>query len=332
MKKSIVIILCIIFILGFAVMRLGDGMGGLGKRIVSVALPQPTGHPVSHGFRALKEHIERKIGDRFVVNIYYSSVMGGNTEAQELLQMGTLDLMQTSGSNLETFDELYKIFGVPYLFSDEAHFRKCMNTPEFIQPIYDCTESKGIKGIRWFANGVNNFYCYKPVHTPADLEGLKIRVQSSEANIKMIQGFGAAAVMLPYGEVYTALQNRVIDGAANPEMALALMRHGEVAPYYARTEHQIFTDMLIANTKFLASLTPDERIIFEEAFDIAQRVQIEEWDKQISDCIRIAKEMGVEFIEVDKKPFMDKQAPVKDALIAGTPRLKSLYDIVQKIK
>lgn len=332
MKKAIALIACVVLALGVAVYALGKGMGSVGKKVVGVATVQPTAHPVSAGLRAFREHIEKNLGEDFAVTIYYNGVMSGNSEALELLQMGTLDLVATSGSNLEAFDDTYKIFGLPYLFQDEAHFRRCMNEPSFINAVYDCTVPKGIEGVVWFANGVNNIYAFKPIHTPDDLRSLKIRIQASEANVKMVQGFGAAAVVMAYGEVYTALQNRVIDAGLNPEMALVSMKHGEVAPYYSRTEHQIFTDMLVANVGFLDSLTEAQKKIFREGFAIANRVEVEEWDRQIADCIVQAKAMGVEFIEVDKAPFMAAQKPVREALLAAHPRLKPLYDLVQTIQ
>ena len=329
MKKAIAILACIILALGAAVYALGAGMGGVGKKVVGIATVQPTAHPISVGLRAFREHIEKNLGEEFAVTIYYNGVMGGNSDALELLQMGTLDLVATSGSNLESFDDTYKIFGLPYLFRDEPHFRKCMNEPAFVRAVYDCTAPKGIQGVTWFANGVNNIYAFKPIRTPEDLRGLKLRVQSSEANVKMVQGFGAAAVVMAYGEVYTALQNRVIDAGMNPEMALVSMKHGEVAPFYSRTEHQIFTDMLVANAGFLDSLTPEQKKIFQTGFELANRIEVEEWDKQIADCIVQAKKMGVEFIDVDKRPFMELQKPVREGLLASHPKLKPLYDIVQ---
>ena len=331
MKKSIAIILCAVLALALAVAGLGAGSGG-GKRKVGIATVQPPGHPISVGLRAFRDFIGEKLGDRFEVTIFYSGVMGGNTEAQELLQMGTLDLLQTSGSNLETFSDDYKIFGIPYLFRDEAAFRKCMNDERFIRTIYDCTAAKGIQGVTWFANGVNNFYAFKPLRTPDDLRGLKIRVQASEANVRMVQGFGAAAIIMAYGEMYTALQNRVIDAGSNPEMALVSMKHGEVAPFYSRTEHQIFTDMLVANADFLRSLTDEERAVFQEGFELCNRVEVAEWDRQIHECITQAEAMGVEFVEVDKRPFREMQQPVREALLAAYPDLRPLYDKVLEIQ
>ncbi|MCM3762095.1 TRAP transporter substrate-binding protein [Alkalihalobacillus oceani] len=302
------------------------------KRVVSIATVQPDNHSIVLGLEAFKEYIEEKLDHQIEIRIYTNGVIGGNSEALELLQMGSLDMVVTSGSNLEAFANEYKIFSVPYLFKDEDSFRKVMAEEEFVDVIYNSTVEKGIQGVMWFANGVNNFYSSKRIETPEDLKGLKVRVQSSEANVKMVQGFDAAAVVMAYGEVYTALQNNVIDAAANPEMALVSMKHGEVANYYTRTEHQIFTDMFVASTKFMDSLTEEEKLIFQEGFEISNKIAVAEWDKQITEAIVEAEQMGVEFITVDKTPFEEMQEPVKEELLQANPELQPLYDIVQRIQ
>ncbi len=331
-KRYSVVILCIFLILALAGCSTSASSEEVGsKRIISIATVQPDDHPITIGLQAFKEYLEEKLGDQVEVKIFTNGVIGGNSEVLELLQMGSLDMVVTSGSNLEAFADEYKIFSLPYLFNDEASFRKVMEDEEFVNQIYNSTVDKGIQGVTWFANGVNNIYSSKKVETPEDLKGLKIRVQSSEANVKMVQGFNAAAVVMAYGEVYTALQNGVIDAGLNPEMALVKMKHGEVAKYYSRTEHQIFTDMFVVSTKFMDSLT-DEKEVFHEAFQLSTQVANEEWDKQIAEMVEEATEMGVEFITVDKKPFEEMQQPVKEALLKGNPELQLLYDRVQQIQ
>ncbi|ASV67207.1 TRAP transporter substrate-binding protein DctP [Cytobacillus kochii] len=302
------------------------------KRIVSIGSVQPDNHPIALGLMEMKKYIEKELGDRFEVRVYLNGVIGGNSETLELLQIGSLDMAVTSGSNLEAFASEYKIFGLPYLFNDEASFRKTMNNEDFVNIIYNSTAEKGIQGVSWFANGVNNFYSSKKIETPEDLKGLKIRVQPSEANVKMVEGFDAAATVLAYNEIYTALQNKVIDIAANPEIALVSMKHGEVAKYYSRTEHQIFTDMFVASTKFLDSLTNEEREVFEEGFKLSTEIANSEWDKQIAETIEEAQKMGVEFVSVDKEPFQEKQKMVKEDLLNAYPELRPLYDKVEEIQ
>lgn len=331
-NKITAILLCITLMMVIAGCSASANGEISSKRIISVATVQPESHAIYLGLKAFKDYVEEEMGDKFEIRLFTNGVIGGNSEALELLQMGSLDLVATSGSNLEAFANEYKIFGLPYLFNDEASFRKVMNDEEFTDVIYNSTTDKGIQGVAWFSNGVNNFYASKKIETPEDLKGLKIRVQSSEANVKLVQGFDAAAVVMAYGEVYTALQNGVIDAGTNPEMALVDMKHGEVAKYYSRTEHQIFTDMLVANTDFLDSLTVEERQIFQEGFKLSSQVSNEAWDKRISEVTKEATEMGVEFITVDKQLFEEMQKPVKEALLVSNPELQSLYEKIQQIQ
>ena len=189
-----------------------------------------------------------------------------------------------------------------------------------------------------FSNGTADSRKHMEYHSLArekagrHMEPFLIEIQPSEANVRLAEGWGAAATVMAYGEVYTALQNHVIDAAMNPEMALISVKHGEVAPYYSRTEHQIFTDMLVANVDFLNDLSEKEYPVFQEAFRIATAKECEEWDRQIENCIVQAKEMGVEFIEVDKAPFAEMQVPVREGLLRDNPVLAPLYQIVQRIQ
>ncbi|RGY97723.1 TRAP transporter substrate-binding protein [Clostridium sp. AM58-1XD] len=336
-KKVAAVVLSILFIIGLSGCASSSGLvpaapGKGKKRIISIATVQPEDHPISIGLKAFQDYIQKELGEEFEIKIYFNGIMGDNGQALELLQMGTLDLVATSGSNLESFDDTYKIFGLPYLFEDEEHFRTCMKDDEFVTTIYDCTVRKGIQGVAWFANGVNNIYSSKPIRTPDDIKGIKLRIQSSEANVKMAQQFGAAAVVMAYGEVYTAMQNHVIDAAMNPEMALISMKHGEVAKYYSRTEHQIFTDVMVANVDFMNSLDDQEKKVMEEGFRLCTDVEVKEWDRQIVDCIKEAEAMGVEFIEVDKTPFEELQKPVREELLKSYPQLQPLHQRILEIQ
>lgn len=302
------------------------------KRIVTVATLHPEKHPIYQGLLEFQDYIHEHLGDEIEIRMFSSGVIGDNPEVLELLQMNSLDLAVVSGSNMEAFADEYKIFGIPYIFNDEASFRKVMNTSEFIDSIYESTKDKGLIGVSWFANGVNNFYSKHKIESPEDLKGMKIRVQPSDINVKMVEGFDAAAVILAYGEIYTAMQNNVIDVATNPEMALVDMRHAEVANYYSRTEHQIFTDVFVANVNFMESLTDEQRKIFYEGFELSTKVANEAWDARIEEAIIESEEMGLEFVEVDKEPFKQMQEPVRQEILEENPVLQPLFEKVQEIQ
>ena len=148
----------------------------------------------------------------------------------------------------------------------------------------------------------------------------------------MAKAFGAAASPMSFGEVYTAIQQGVIDGAENNELALTNNKHGEVAKYFSYNKHQMVPDMLIGNLKFLNSLSDEEREVFEEAARLSTEVELEEWDVQVEEAKKIAKDdMGVEFIDVDIQQFKDKVAGVQDEMLKENPDIQDLYDHIQEI-
>lgn len=198
--------------------------------------------------------------------------------------------------------------------------------------IYESTDEAGFRVLTWYNAGTRNFYAKTPINTPEDLKGMKIRVQQSPASVQMMEAFGAAASPMSFGEVYTAIQQGVIDGAENNELALTNNKHGEVAKYFSYNKHQMVPDMLIGNLKFLNSLSDEEREVFEEAARLSTEVELEEWDTQVEEAKKIARDdMGVEFIDVDVQAFKDKVADVQDEMLADNPHIGDIYDHIQEI-
>lgn len=318
--------------LAMAVSLSGCGTVGNGKRIIRISNGQPMTHPDNIGLTAFKEYVEENLGDKYEVQIFPNELLGSSQKAIELVQTGAIEYVVSSTSNLETFDNIYQIFSLPYLFRGMEGFNAVMEDDDFMNSIYESTDESGFRAVAWYAAGVRNIYTTKPVRTPEDLKGMKIRVQASPTNVRMMDLMGAAAVPMSYGEVYTAIQQGVIDGAENSEMALTTMKHGEVAQYYTYNQHQIVPDLLVANLKFLEGLTPEERAVFDEAARISTQVEVKAWDDQIEDVKKQAVEMGVEFIETDMEPFRQKVLPLHEEVLKDNPRLAPIYDSIQSIQ
>lgn len=146
----------------------------------------------------------------------------------------------------------------------------------------------------------------------------------------MANAFGAAASPMSFGEVYTAIQQGVIDGAENNELALTNNKHGEVAKYYSYNRHQMVPDVLVGNLKFLNSLSDDEMKVFKEAAALSTEVEREEWSKQVGQAKKIAQEdMGVTFVDVDVQPFKEAVKDVQKEMLADNPDIKDLYEHIQ---
>ena len=329
-KKIISTVLCAGLVAGLAGGCSGTGDINGGKRIIRVALSQSETHPEYTGMEKFKEVVEEKLGDKYEVQIYPNELLGGQTKAIELTQTGAIDFVVAGTPNLEIFADVYEVFSMPYLFTSEEAYFASMNDTDYMEKVYESTDDTGLRVMTWFNVGSRNFYAKKPINTPDDLKGLKMRVQQSPASVKMANAFGAAASPMSFGEVYTAIQQGVIDGAENNELALTENKHGEVAKYYSYTMHQIIPDVLIANLKFLNGLSDEEKEIFYDAAQQATDTEMEAWDSQVEKAKKIAQDdMGVEFIYPDINLFKDKVSNVQQEMLDANPDIQDLYDHIQ---
>ena len=317
---------------GIAVAVSLTGCGSLtgGKRIIRVSHAQSETHPEHLGLLAFKEYVEEKLGDKYEVQIFPNELLGSAQKAIELTQTGAIDFVVAGTANLETFADVYEIFSMPYLFDSEEVYKSVMQDTEYMENVYASTDEAGFRVVTWYNAGTRNFYGKFPIRTPEDLKGKKIRVQQSPASVEMVKAFGAAAAPMGFGEVYTAIQQGVIDGAENNELALTNNKHGEVAKYYSYNKHQMVPDMLVANLKFLNSLSPEDYQVFKEAAALSTEVEMEEWDKSIEEAKKIATdEMGVEFIDVDVEAFKEKVLPLHESMLQENEKIRDLYDHIQ---
>ena len=146
----------------------------------------------------------------------------------------------------------------------------------------------------------------------------------------MMQAFGGAATPMSFGEVYSALQQSVIDGAENNELALTDQKHGEVCKYFSYDMHQMVPDLLVVSKKFYDGLSADEQKVFDEAAKEAEKAEFAAWHKRVGEAKKQAEEMGVEFINVDVNEFRNKVLPIHQELLNKTPALKPLYEAAEQ--
>lgn len=332
-KRFVSVGVCTAMIFGLAGCSSNGGTAFTGgKRIIRISHAQSETHPEHIGLLAFKEYIEENLGDKYEVEIYPNELLGAAQKAIELTQTGAIDFVVAGTANLETFADVYEVFSMPYLFTSEEAYHATMEDTDYMEQIYASTDDAGFRVLTWYNAGTRNVYATTPIETPDDLRGLKIRVQQSPASVSMIEAFGAAASPMSFGEVYTAIQQGVIDGAENNELALTNNKHGEVAKYYTYTMHQMVPDMLIGNLKFLNSLSDEEFEVFQEAARISTEVEMEEWDAQVEEAKEIAQnDMGVEFIDVDINTFKEKVEPLHEEMLEENEDIGDLYDHIQEI-
>lgn len=329
-KRKWIALVCIVALT--ACLFSGCASSGDDRRIIRIGHNQSTSHPTHIGLTAFADFINEKLGDKYVVEVYPSELLGSQTEMVQLTQTGAIDFVVASNAILETFSSNYQIFNLPYLFSSAEAYHAAMDDPSVTDDIFLTTEQAGFIAVTWLDAGTRNFYTInKPIYSPSDLKGLKIRVQQSPTNVTMMELLGGTATPMGFGDVYTALQSQIIDGAENNELALTDNGHGDVCKYYSYDMHQMVPDIVLANYDFLESLTEEERAIFDEGFKLINTVQREAWTSAVEAAKdKALNQQGVEFIYPDTLPFQEAVMPLHESVLAANPELQPIYDRIQE--
>ncbi|MDO5550722.1 MAG: TRAP transporter substrate-binding protein [Lachnospiraceae bacterium] len=331
MRKKLTRLLALACSAALLCLSLSGCAGTQDKRIVRIGHNQSTNHPTHIALTAFQDFINEKLGDKYVVEVYPSELLGSQTDMVQLTQTGAIDFCVASNAILETFSKNYEIFNLPYLFASTEAYHHVMDDAAVTGPIFDSTIKAGFTAVTWLDAGTRNFYTLnRPIESPADLKGLKIRVQQSPTNIEMMRLLGGSATPMGFGDVYTALQSGIIDGAENNEMALTDNGHGDVCKYYSYDMHQMVPDILIGNNAFMEGLSEEERAVFEDGFQIVNQVEREEWVKAVENAKdRSANEQQVNFIYPDQKPFVEACRPLHDKVLSNNTALQPIYEAIQ---
>ena len=328
-KRAAALALCGLLVLGSLFGCSASATDGL--QIIRIGHNQSTNHPTHTGLLAFEEYVEGELGDKYDIQIFPSELLGSQNEMVQLTQTGAITFCVASNSLLETFSDNYTLFNLPYLFASPEAYHASMDDPAIVDPIFESTMQAGFEAVTWLDAGTRNFYTINtPIETPADLRGLKIRVQQSPTNVRMMELLGGSATPMGFGDVYTALQSQMLDGAENNELALTDNGHGDVCKYYSYTMHQMIPDILIGNLDFMESLSEEERAIFDEGFQILNQTQRDAWETAVEEAKNTAEnEQGVTFLYPDITPFQEAVAPMHQEMLENYPDLAPIYELIQ---
>ena len=284
-------------------------------------------HSVHKAMIYLAEKAFEKSGGKLKISVYPSQQLGTERECLELLQIGSLAMTKVSCSVLEGFVPIFKVFSLPYIFlNDEQKFKVFEGS--IGKDLLVSPEDFWLRGLCFYDAGSRSFYTKeKPINTPDDLIGLKIRTQESATSVRMVNALGGSATPISWGELYTALQQGVVDGAENNPPSFYLSRHYEVCKYYSINEHTAVPDVLLISTVVWNDLTEQEQKWLQEAADESYLYQKKLWKESTAESLQAVEEAGVEIIYPDKKPFVDKVQP----LLEEFKQEKEVYKLIQKI-
>lgn len=285
-------------------------------------------HPVHVSMEMMAKRADELSNGNLKIRVYPDAQLGTQRESLELVQNGALAMAKSNAAELEAFSKAYGAFNLPYLFTDREHYYRAMQG-DAGKEILQSSRPQGFIGLTYYDAGARSFYAKKPIASPADLKGLKVRVQPSPSAVEMIKLLGGNATPLAYGELYTALQQGVVDAAENNLTALTLNRHGEVTKFYSVDEHTMIPDVLVISAKVWDKLSESDRKALQQAADESMLYMKDLWAKSEETEKAGAEKMGVEFSYPDKKPFQEAVQPMYEQLEQSD---KEVYDLVQRMR
>ena len=285
-------------------------------------------HAVHIQLTSFAEQVKEKTGGSINIQIIPNGTLGSEADMISQIQAGALDMAKVSASTLGNFSEKYNAFSVPYVFNDQAHYYSYMDS-DSAKAVFESTDDQGFRGLTWLDSGARSFYTKATaIRTPADLKGLKIRTMDSQMAIDMMNCLGGSATVMGYSDIYTGMQQGVIDGAENN--VTALRDHGDVTQYYCFDEHTRIPDMVVISAKVWHEMSEHQQNIVRECAHNASEEYKGRWAEFETQVLAAAEEKGVQFIrDVDKAAFQKAVAPIYEQLKTEQP---DTYEIVQRIR
>ena len=290
------------------------------------------GYPTVEAVRYMAGLLDQWTNGRIKIKIYAGRQLGEEKDTIEQTIMGAIEFNRVNMAPLNSIVPETAIPALPYIFRSTEHMHTVMDGP-IGQEILDALQPHGLVGLAFYDSGARSFYNSKrPINSPADMKGMKIRVQNSDLFVSMMTALGANATPMEFGEVYEALKTGVIDGAENNWPSYESTRHFEVAKYYTLDQHSMSPEVLVCSKKFWDSLSPEDQQLVKKAALESVPVMRKLWEENVASSRAKVVAAGNEIVEVvDKQPFIDAMKPVYDKFVA-TPELKDLVKRIQDTK
>lgn len=290
---------------------------------------QEAGYPTVRGMQAMAEALDEETGGRIRLKIYPGAQLGDERDMLEMTIFGGIDISRTSIAPLNSIVPETGVYSLPFLFRSTEHMRRVLDGP-IGADVLAALEPHGLVGLAYYDAGARSMYNnLRPIHSPADIEGMKIRVMNSEIFVDMISVLGGNATPMGFGQVYESLALGTIEGAENNWPSFESSRHFEVAPHYSVTQHVMVPEVLLMSRYRWRKLSPQDQELIRRTARESVQVMRELWDERVTISRNAMVAAGVQIVDdIDKQPFMDAMQPLYDQYLED-PVLK---DLVERIR
>ena len=310
-----------------------DSVGDEGTvTYLKIALNQTEEHPSYKALEKFGEEIASATDGRYQIEVFPNEQLGSQQEVLQLVKNGAIEMAIVSGTQLENVNLDFRVLNMPTTFTSIEQQIAVLKDSSIVGDLFhSLEETENIAVLGGYTQGSRHVYTTdKKIEKPEDLKGLKIRVQESDMNIRMVELMGGSATPLSYGEVYSALQAGVIDGAENNAVSYNTAKHMEVAKHFANTNHLIGLDYMIMRADLLNAMPEADREVFYQLWNDSMDYHTQLWNEYTQESIDIALAQGSEFNDVDSQAFFDALAPIKDEFLTTDYQL-ALYDKIRAV-
>jgi tripartite ATP-independent transporter DctP family solute receptor len=308
----------------------GAALTAHAQTVLKATDTHPAGYPTVVAVENMGKKLEAATGGKIKMQMFPGAVLGQEKEAVEQTQLGAIHINRISLGVMGPVVPEVNVFNMPFVFRDVAHMRKVIDGAigdELLQKITDSPAK--LVGLAWMDGGARNLYTKKPVRKPADLAGQKVRMMGNPLFVDTMNAMGGNGISMAYGEVFSALQTGVIDGAENNPPSYVTANHiNTPAKFYSLTNHLIIPEIVVMSKVAWDKLSKDDQALVRKFAREAQMEQRVLWDKSVEENTAKMKAANVEIITVDQKPFYDATAPVRAKYGAQfTDLMKRISDV-----
>jgi tripartite ATP-independent transporter DctP family solute receptor len=291
----------------------GAALTAHAQTVLKATDTHPAGYPTVVAVENMGKKLDTATNGRIKMQMFPGAVLGQEKEAVEQTQLGAIHINRISLGVMGPVVPEVNVFNMPFVFRDVAHMRKVIDGAigdELLQKITDSPAK--LVGLAWMDGGARNLYTKKPVRKPDDLKGQKVRMMGNPLFVDTMNAMGGNGISMAYGEVFSALQTGVIDGAENNPPSYVTANHiNTPAKFYSLTNHLIIPEIVVMSRVAWDKLSKDDQALVKKLAREAQLDQRALWDKSVEDNTAKMKAANVEIITVDQKPFFDATAPVR---------------------
>jgi tripartite ATP-independent transporter DctP family solute receptor len=301
-----------------------------GAAVLTASEVHVAGYPTVEAIRWIGEQLAARTAGRWGLRLYDAGQLGRESDAADLARLGALDLVRLSLGSLNNAFPATRVLSLPYVFDSVDHMRRAVDG-EVGASILRSFADRGLVGLAFYDSGERSVYnVRRPLRTPADLAGMKVRVPPSDIFIETVRAIGANPTPLPYGETFSALQTHLIDGAENNWPSFHTSRHFEVARFWSNTRHSCSPDVLLMSARRFEAMTPEDRALLAQIARESVGVARALWDAREQAAREAALSAGVEEVDVDLGAFRAAAAPLVESHRTD-PRLDALWRAIRDL-